>query len=289
VKGERVEAFVARALALGEQDEANEIGYTARAMIQATMPHSETKELSFTRTNGSYTLSMMGNPKVGLPFGPIPRLILYWLTSEAVKTGESTLFLGDSLSGFMRELGMAVTGGKDGSINRFKRQVERLLTTGISCLYRGKGRGTGVNFFIADSFDLWWTPKTPEQISIWESEIKLSQGFYEEITKAPVPVRMETLRLLKSSSLSLDIYAWATYRNSYARKESAIPYKALQNQFGAGYPLTTRGRLDFKKKFLEALKKVSLAYPEVSKLRDEGNVLVFVPGQPDVPPTKMIK
>jgi hypothetical protein len=58
----------------------------------------------------------------------------------------------------------------------------------------------------------------------------------------------------------------------------------LQRQFGAGYPETVRGRLDFKRKFLLALKKVAEVYPEAQKLRAETDVLVYVPGYPDVAP-----
>jgi hypothetical protein len=281
----RIEEFVARALAISEQDEeAGAVGYMARAMIQATMPHSKTDELHFTRKNGNYTLTMTAtNPKVGLPFGALPRLILCWLTGEVVRKREPKIYLGDSLSEFMHGLGLAVTGGQHGSIARLKNHMHRLFTTAITCDYIDDKQTTGVNFFVADSYRLWWNPKTPEQISIWESEVTLSNSFYKEIVDAPVPIRLETLGLLKSSSLALDVYCWATYRNSYARRETAIPYEALQHQFGAGYPFTAQGQRNFKKKFFETLGKVALAYPEVSKFRAESNVLIFVPGRPDIP------
>jgi hypothetical protein len=49
-------------------------------------------------------------------------------------------------------------------------------------------------------------------------------------------------------------------------------------------PSTALGKRHFKSKFLEALKKVGEVYPEAQKLRAEQDVLVYVPGYPDVAP-----
>jgi hypothetical protein len=281
-----IDDYIAEVLALDEEEaqRAGAIGYMARAMIQATMPHSKPKELYFLRQNGKFTLSMSANPKIGLPFGVLPRLILSWVTSEVVRKKEQTVMLGSSMSEFMNAMGLSVTGGKEGSIGRFKNHMLRLFTTGVSCIYEGEKETGALNFYIADKYHLWWEPQTPDQLSLWESEVTLSQRFYEEIMKAPVPVRLHTLRTLKTSSLALDIYCWLTYRNSYAQRPSRIPWEALQAQFGAGYPETPQGKRDFKKKFLLALKQVGMVYPEALKLQAETDVLVYVPGYPDVAP-----
>jgi hypothetical protein len=277
---------IAESLALDEEEarQAGAIGYMARAMVQATMPHSKPSDFHFLRRNGKFMLSMSANPQIGLPFGVLPRLILSWITSEVVRKKEQTLSLGSSMSEFMGALGLTVTGGTKGSIGRFKNHMMRLFTTGISCTYEDEKEISGLNFYIADRYHLWWTPKTPDQLSLWDSEIKLSQRFFEEIMKAPVPVRLQTLAELKTSSMALDIYCWLTYRNFYAQRPSRIPWEALQMQFGAGYPDTAQGKRDFKKNFLLALKKVGVAYPEAQKLRAETDYLLYVPGYPDVSP-----
>ena len=46
-----------------------------------------------------------------LPFGNLPRLLLAWLCTEAVRTRSRVLILGSSLSDFMDKLGMAPVGG----------------------------------------------------------------------------------------------------------------------------------------------------------------------------------
>ena len=48
--------------------------------------------------------------QTGLPFGNLSRLLLAWVCTEAVRTQSRELFLGPSLSGFMRKLGIAPVG-----------------------------------------------------------------------------------------------------------------------------------------------------------------------------------
>ena len=118
--------------------EAGTLGFMARALVQATMPHKKTDAVEFTRTNGAFTLSMWAPSKVGLPYGSIPRLLMAWLTTEAVRIKERRLTLGDTLSSFMRELGMVPTGGRWGTITRLRDQTRRLFTTSVSCWYEAE-------------------------------------------------------------------------------------------------------------------------------------------------------
>jgi hypothetical protein len=285
-KVKTISNYAAEVLALDQEEaeRAGAIGFMARAMVQATMPHSKPKETYFKRKNGNYTLFMQANQEVGLPYGVIPRLLIAWMTQEAVRTKTRELLLGNSLSAFMRELSFIPSGGSRGTIPALKRQMQRLFTTTISCTYSDEERKAGIQMFLVDKYNLWWHPKNPDQQSLWQSTITLSDNFFQEVTTSPIPVRMRTLEALKGSSMALDIYCWLTYRNFYAQRSIRIPWEALQVQFGAGYPDTTQGKRDFKKNFLIALKKVGVAYPEAQKLQVETDVLVYVPGYPDVSP-----
>jgi hypothetical protein len=278
--------YVAEALAFDEEEtrQAGVVGFMARAMVQATMPHSRIDGNEFERRNGKFYISMLAPSRIGLPYGPLPRLIMAWMTTEAVRTKNRELILGDSLSAFMRELHLVPTGGRWGSITRLKNQMSRLLACSVTCTYDDGGHFALKHITPVEDASLWWEPKDPEQQSLWESTLTLSEKFFAEIVNSPVPICMKTLEALRGSSMALDVYCWLTYRNFYAQRPSRIPWEALQAQFGAGYPDTTRGRLDFKRNFLLALKKVGIAYPEAQKLRTETNVLVYVPGYPDVSP-----
>ena len=72
-------------------------------MLIAT--HQSGNRTRYVRRNGPYTLVMSTNGLYKLPFGNLPRLILAWVCTEAVRTQSRVLILGDSLSDFMRELG----------------------------------------------------------------------------------------------------------------------------------------------------------------------------------------
>ena len=100
--------------------------------------------------------------------------------------------------------------------------------------------------------------------------MRLSEAFHEEVINHPVPVDLRAIHALKRSPLALDIYAWLTYRNSYATRSSNIPWEALAAQFGSDY---TRLR-DFREAFLGELKKVVLVYPEANLEPSTGGLLV---------------
>jgi len=62
------------------------LGYMARVMAQVTLPHSKPLANEYTRRNGKLTLSMWSPQHIGLPYGGVPRLLIAWLTTEAVRT-----------------------------------------------------------------------------------------------------------------------------------------------------------------------------------------------------------
>lgn len=259
-----LDKLITEALAIEAQDarEAGALGYMARALVQATLPHSRPETNEFERRNGAFTLVMIAPGKVGLPYGVIPRLMLAWITTEAVRTKSRELLLGDSMSDFMGRLDMVPTGGRWGSITRLREQSRRLFTTSISCQYEGPQAAGETGFRIADRHILWWDPKQPEQRSLFNSVVTLSERFFDEVRASPVPIDLRAMKALKKSPLALDVYFWLTYRLSYLRQARVIPWTALQLQFGAGYATDEQGVRDFKKAFIRHLKKVLTVYPQ---------------------------
>lgn len=261
LKPKTIDALINQALAI-EDEQAQEVGalgFMARAMVQATLPHRKIEGNEFTRVNGSYSMTIMAPSVIGLPYGTVPRLLLAWLTTEAVKTQHRELELGDSLSGFMRELGIVPTGGRWGSITRLKDQTRRLFSSSITAIYE-KGAGFAViNQTVTDRAALWWDAKAPEQAGLWRSTVTLSENFFNEVIDRPVPIDMRAIKALKQSPMALDIYTWLTYRASYLKRPTVIPWASLALQFGSDY---SRLR-DFKQAFIDELKKVVLVYGRV--------------------------
>lgn len=235
----------------------NSLGFLARSLLIASLPHRDPKTQEFRRSNGSYQLMLYAPSHVGLPYGNIPRLLSIWMTTEAICTNSHELYLGRSLAAFMEKLGLQATGGKNGSINRFKEQLKRLSTVVVSCTWESDQLEQERGFRLVSERWLWWDV---EKVDF--SKIVLSKDFFEEIRNSPVPLDLRAVKALKRSCLALDIYCWLTYRMSYLKRPTTIQWGTLQEQFGVGYPHTLRGRLDFKRKFKQQLKRVLIVYPD---------------------------
>jgi len=279
-----IEKIISNSIAIEAEDakETGRLGFMARALIQATMPHSDPGDISsWQRVNGNFALFIQSGLRhgkkepipIGLPYGCIPRLLLAWISSEVVKKKERTLILGQTLSEFLSKLGLSRQGGKRGDITRLKEQQIRLFSSSISYLYTSECTFQREFFNIADSIKLWWEPKKPEEIK-WKSEIILSQRFFEETLNNSIPIDIRAIKLLKNSALALDIYCWLTYRMSYLKKPTTVPWKALKMQFGSDYADTKQGRYKFKMKFITQLKKVLLVYSHAKVADTEKGVLL---------------
>ena len=259
--------------------EAGELAFVARLLAQATLPHSDPGDVAaFTRRNGALEMFVQPTPGVGVPYGSYPRLVLAWLTTEAVRTKSRRIVLGDSLSSFMRELGIVPTGGRWGTITRLRDQMHRLFSSRIGVQYGDAATGHGGRqMLVTDEYDLWWTPRDPDQAAVFESVVVLSETFFKAVTERPVPVDMRVLRALKRSPLGLDLYTWLTYRVSYARDPFAVTWAGLHAQFGSDYADVK----DFKRKVKRELGKIRLLWPELRFETPRGRLVVY-PSPPHV-------
>jgi len=207
-----IDSLVNRAFAIENEQaqEAGSLGFMARAMVQATLPHRKVNGTLFKRVNGNFTLSIgQADPDIGLPYGMIPRLLLAWATTEAVRTKNRELELGTSMSAFMEALDISRQGS---SIASLKNQTRRLFSATIRASYKDEQGVVDIGYLMADKTVLWWQPKDSEQSDIWRSTITLSETFFNEVVDRPVPIDMRTIRAIEQSSLALDIYTWLTYR-----------------------------------------------------------------------------
>ena len=260
-----------------------EAAFMARQLVQATLPHKNPGDVPlWTRRNGNLILTVRpGQEKgklLGYPYGTIPRLLLFWITTEALQTKSRRLELGSSLTAFMREIGLnpdnGGAGAKRSDARRLREQMKRLFRATIS-FDQERGNADGwLDMQVAPEGVLWWDEKQPDQSTLWTSWIQLSEKFYEAITAAPVPVRMDALRALKRSPLALDLYAWAAYtafqtqRTGQAR---SVSWKWLHEQFGAEYSTDK----NFSQKARRTLLKVQAVYSDLGLEFRKGGVKVL--------------
>ena len=272
-----------------EARSAGALGFMARAMVLATMPYKDPKVDVFRRENGNFQLRIIAGYEGGVPYGIYPRLLMSWLTTEAVRRQSPVIQLGDSLSEFFRNVldVRNVTGGAHGTGTRIVEQMKRLFGSMVSAKFVDAGGAKGArgfalnNVMIADRLELTdvegeylWTPQTAHEAGRWNSQVSLNASFFREIVERPVPIDLRAYKALRGSPLAMDIYSWLTYRMSYQRSTGRpIPWEALMGQFGSGYSSAQAAR-DFKKGFLRALKLVQVVYPEArAHVADNGLVL----------------
>ena len=119
------------------------LGFMARTMALCSLPRSNPgNRLQYKRTNGPFTLGMIAGLGNKLPYGNLPRLLLAWVCTEAVRTGSRDIVLGKSLSDFMRALGVySSSGGKYMFFALLSRSI--LLSSPVRSSDRVRSRRSG--------------------------------------------------------------------------------------------------------------------------------------------------
>ena len=202
------------------------LGFMARLMALCSLPRTNPGDrIRYKRVNGPYTLYMTAGGGCKLPYGNLPRLLLAWLSTEAVRTQNRELVLGKSLSDFMRTLGIYNSGGKPQT--RLRNQMRRLFNAHVQLVYEDEHGEARVSSSVADRTEFWWNERKPDEPTLWESKIELGEKFFNEIINHPVPIDMNTLTALKRSSLGLDLYLWLTYRVFALQRPLRLSWKHL--------------------------------------------------------------
>lgn len=264
-----------------EQEEARQagtLGYLARTLVQVTLPHTNPKTLYYERTSGKFSLTVRGHKAYGVPFGTVPRIVLTWICTEAVRTRSPELLMGHSAAEFARKLEMHYN-GRD--LGRLKKQCLALARSLVSIDIDGDSHAFEDTKIASRGF-MFWSDRNPEQPTLWESTLVLTQEFYESVTMRPVPIDLRVYHALSKSPLAMDIYTWLSYRmfvlRVSGRKEALIPWAGLKAQFGNGYADNEKGLENFRTKFRERLRKVLLFYPEAhGHIEDTGKHMRLKP------------
>jgi hypothetical protein len=291
----------ASAVIFGEQATAKDAAFITRQLVQATLPHKNPGKIpAWVRTNGTISLAIQPGFNIktgasyGYPYGTVPRLLIYWMTTEAIRTKNPRLDLGNSLAGFMAELGLNPDNGGLGArrsdARRLREQMDRLFNSTISFQNNveqyGREGEARMNMTVARRSMLWWNPRQPEQGTLWGSYVELSQDFFDALCAAPVPVDMRALKALKRSPLALDLYAWLTYeayRAHKTRKPRFENWAQMHGHMGADY----KNPSDFRRFAKAALRKIRTVYPGLKLGQRQGGVEVLPESLPALQPRDM--
>ena len=142
-----------------------ELSFLHSGLCQTCLPHSRPTDNStpWERRSGRFSLTVLpggldrgrGFEYVGIPYGPKARLILIYLQTEGMKS--RAVSLGASFSAFLRSLGLAVTGGRRGTISAVREQLLRISQCRFTMQWISTDTTQQViaNTQIVDRLELW--------------------------------------------------------------------------------------------------------------------------------------
>ncbi len=259
---------------------AGALGFMPRILVLTTLPHRRPESHRFERINGRHTLRLSAPRRIGLPYGTYPRLLLAYLTTGAVRTKSREIQLGATPNDLARKLGLSTISGPRGTAPRLEDQLRRLLSMRLDWQTSlGLAPKSSGSAYVTAGGASWLKPLRglfPRQPS-WQPRIVLGRNFFDEITRSAVPVDLRAIGYLQRSPLAIDLYVWLTYRMSYLRKPTLVPWEGLQAQFGSDY---ARPR-DFRRRALGHLEAVVRVYRAV-RIGQTDSGLRLYPSPPHV-------
>jgi hypothetical protein len=258
-----------RLFELPPPDAENAILYQHSVLCQTCLPYRDPGDAVrlWSRRNGYVKLELQAGRAfdariddfvdVGLPFGPKPRLVLYHLNAEALRTQSPVLELEDSLTAFIkRTLGLDA-GGRN--IRTVKDQLSRLSASDFRIGTSKDDRSLTLKGSIVEGFEI-WTPRDVKQRVLWPSTIQFSMRYFESLMRHAVPLNETAVARLSHNAMALDVYTWMAQRLHRIEecKTVLVPWISLWEQFGHGYAQIR----EFRRVFKRTLKQVKVVYPE---------------------------
>ncbi|TLU70717.1 replication protein RepA [Lichenicoccus roseus] len=262
-------------------DEDASTAYIYSGWAQAALPHKRLPDdqpwqvrhdrASLLVEPGRKTLADGSLKWVGVPYGSRARLILLYLQTEALRTQSREIELGKSLRSWLKKLNISV-GGK--SAADVREQAERLTRCRLSFEVQQAGRSALVQQLIVDQ--ALFTDEDSGGGHFLE-RTKLSEVFFEQLKRHPVPIEEAAIRAINRHSMALDIYCWLAYRLHILKAPTPVTWRALHAQFGGGIR-----RLDhFRETFGDQLALAAAVYP-AAKLQVTALGVTLNPSAPPV-------
>jgi hypothetical protein len=268
------------AAALYMSDEESGLGFVFSGWTQCALPHRKLKDdqpwqIATERVRlviepGRRPVGDTGAlDYVGVPFGAHARLIMFYLQTRALEAGSREVELGRSLRSWMTKMGVPIGGSQARSV---RDQAERISRCRLTFHISGsKGAATGlVNANIVDRALFIDVDDGGTQGRLSLETAKLSESFFEQLKKHPVPIEEAAIKALANNSAAMDVYMWLAYRLHALTGSRPITWAALKGQFGTSY----KALYHFKPEFIKALQLAMSVYPAAKvEVSDTGVIL----------------
>jgi len=245
--------------------EGDDVTFMHSILCQIGLPRSKFDGDRFERKNGSAALEVRSGSiwngtdlvQQPIPYGPIPRLILAYVSTFAVRERTPEIPFGDSANDALRLLGIEKGGP---AFKMFRTQVSALAACSMTIGFTAGDKAYTFHGSPVEQFEA-WLPGQEGQKSLWPSSLILGRRFYETLLEHAVPIDLRAFSSLRGSAMAMDIYLYLVQRLHRVNTPVALTWWMLKDQFGQEYG-GNDALADFKKSFKKALAQAQSVYPD---------------------------
>lgn len=224
----------------------------------------------------SVSAGMLHDKPLPLPHGTKPRLMLFDICSQAVRTKSRTVDLGRSARDYLgNRLGIGWGGGALGALTQFRNQAQALAGCSMRFSWTAGERVVQYQGMPVEEFSAW--SDDGQQQGLWPGELTLSEKFLESLLRHALPLERDAYFGLKSHALAMDVYAFLAYYlpSNGLRQPQVWSWEKLHAALGHGQSVK-----EFKRSLLGGRSRGALgmalaAYPAA---RSMGAVEVLADG-----------
>lgn len=272
-----------------ERPKGDDLAFMHTIMCQVGLPRSKVDGLQFERRSGNAALLVEAGKlwdgkqfiQQPIPYGSMPRLMIAWMNTYAVRNKTPEIPVGDSASDFLRKLGKHTNGGIRGSFTTFRKQAQALSACRMTLGINAKGRAYTYDGKPIRQFEA-WLQNTGGQRSLWPASVSFSEEYFKTLIEHSVPLDLRALQALKGSALALDVYVWLAERlHRIGSQSRVLNWASLRDQFAQEYQ-GKHAHKDFRTAFLVALQAVLAVYPQ-AKVRQVEDGLSLCSSPPPIP------
>jgi Plasmid encoded RepA protein len=262
-------------------------------LCQTALPHSRPADDSAAWERQGLTATLIVEPgfvkdsetgkrrHAGVPYGTKARLVLIYIQTLGVN--DPVVPLGDSMSAWIRSLGLSVSGGPRGNIGELKEQILRLANCSLKIETTTQTPdGLAIDSqraLIADGLRMW--ADRPGQ-EAWPKVLHLDQKFFEHLRENAVALDRRAIAELSSHALGLDLYASLAHWLPRLRQPLPMFWQQLVKAFGS----ENEPNSEMSRRVRQVLPRILSVYPN-AKVDIGRHGLLLRPSMPAVKQTRI--
>lgn len=168
----------------------NDFTFMHSIMCQIGLPRSRVNGVEFERRCGAAGLYVRAGKiwdgkqfvQQPVPYGPMPRLVMAYLNTQALRSKSPEIDVGSSARGFLKQLGKDSSGGKNGSYTNFRKQVMALSACSITLGFSTADKAITYDGKPIQKFEA-WIGNNDNQGALWPGVITFSQEYFATLSE----------------------------------------------------------------------------------------------------------